>query len=290
MTDRGYWVTVDLAYSPDGYLSGVKGGEIGRLLDPNGKPLLKEQDWYKNKKKYEDEDKKWGAESLARLDDGSLVAFEQNHRIWHYANGIGVAATKSLDLRKIKTKEWGPNEGVEALVTLANGELLAFIEGWEEAFIEGRKENVTESPAYLRHRGKWEPLSYLHDEGFRPTGATRLPDGDILVIERCFDFEPFEPCNKKRTIVRLRRFKAKSIVPGAKLKGEEIAVLKAPLTVDNFAGVAVRRGKKDETLVYLLSDDNGKYLKWVKEKTGKPKNEIGKPIQRTLLLRVALEE
>ena len=287
VTDKGYWVTVDLAYSPDGYLSGVNGGEIGRLLGLDGKPLSKVR------REVRDEDKDWDAESLARLADESLVvAFEHDHRILQYANGINAAATKSLDLRKIKTKEWGPNEGVEALVTLANGELLAFIEGWE---------NTTESPAYPLGKRAWMDLRYYkheemdlryqHEEGFRPTGATRLPDGDVLVIERCYDFEP--QCDNKRTIVRLRRLDAQRIVPGAEFKDkdiEEIAELKAPFIVDNFEGVAARRGKKGETLVYLLSDDNGKYLKWVKEKTGKPKNEIGEPIQRTLLLMFELEK
>ena len=119
-----------------------------------------------------------------------------------------------------------------------------------------------------------------------------MPDGDVLVIERCYNFGPCKKkSKKKRTIVRLRRFKAKSIVRGAKLKGEEIAVLKYPLTVDNFEGVAMRHDdERDETLVYLLSDDNGEYLKWVKEKIRKPKNEIGKPKQRTLLLMFALEK
>ena len=182
-------------------------------------------------------------------------------------------------MRKIVTREWGSNEGVEALVTLANGELLAIV--------EGPKKGVHTSDAYLRLDGDWKPLSDLHDEGFRPTGATRLPDGDVLVIERCYNFGP---CDGKKTIVRLRRLEADSIVPGARLEGEEIAELKAPFIVDNFEGVAARRGKKGETLVYLLSDDNGKYLKWVKEKTGKPKNEIGKPIQRTLLLMFELKQ
>ncbi len=62
------------------------------------------------------------------------------------------------------------------------------------------------------------------------------------------------------------------IVPGARLDGAVVAVLRPPLTVDNLEGVAVRRGAAGGTLIYLVSDDNFN------------------PLQRTLLLLFALEE
>ena len=264
VTDTGYWVTMDLVYDQVGNLSDVKNGKIGRLLDPDGKRLLTWQDW--------------DAESLARLNGESLVvAFEQKHRLWQYANGINAAATKSLDLHKIETKEWGWNDGVEALVTLANGELLAIVEGPETG--------DPTSDAYLLLDGDWKPLSYPHDTNFRPTGATRLPDGDVLVIERCY-----ERCDEKMEI-SLRRLEAdsltaQSISSGKPLEVEEIAVLKAPLTVDNFEGVAARCAKSGEplcgkTLVYLLSDDNG---------NSRVFDDNGKPKQRTLLLMFELKQ
>lgn len=248
VTDRGYWVTVDLAYSPDGYLSGVKGGEIGRLLGRDGEPL-----------DYLDR----GAESLAQLPKRSpgvkrslVVAFEQNHRLWHYSKGIDVAATNPPKQPEFKTLTRGSNDGVEALVTLSNDDLLAIV--------EGPKKGDPESPAYLLRDGVWMDLIYPHDIRFRPTGATRLPDDDVLVIERCFKL-----CNEEVRI-RLRHLKAESIGPGKPLVGDLIAELKAPLTVDNLEGVAARLAESGETLVYLLSDDNSK------------------PWQRTLLLMFAL--
>jgi len=36
----------------------------------------------------------------------------------------------------------------------------------------------------------------------------------------------------------------------------ELATLAGPMTVDNFEGIATRRGPKGETLIYLVSDDN----------------------------------
>ncbi len=60
-------------------------------------------------------------------------------------------------------------------------------------------------------------------------------------------------------------------VPGARLDGAAVAVLRPPLTVDNLEGVAARRGAAGETLIYLVSDNNFN------------------PFQRTLLLLFALE-
>lgn len=248
VTDEGYWVTMGLVYDQAGHLSNVKDGKIGRLLGLKGKHLELRSDR--------------DAESLARSPDGSLVvAFELNHRLWRYTPGIGATAAKHPEPPEFTNLTRGSNDGVEALVTLANGALLVFVED---------SNDVTESPAYLQHDGGWKELSYQHDQGFRPTGATRLPDadGDVLVIERCFEL-----CDGKN-IIRLRRLEANSIVPGADLEGEVIAELKDPFIVDNFEGVAARRAASGETLVYLLSDDNG----------NKP------PVQRTLLLMFALME
>ena len=256
VTDTGYWITMGLDYDQDGHLSDVTDGKIGLLLGLDRKPLAKEKDgiW--------DKDKVGDAESLARLDNGSLVvAFERNHRLWRYSPGIDATAAKHPEPPQFKKLTRGSNEGVEALVTLANGALLAFVEGLE---------NTEKSLAYIQDHGKWKRLSYQHDIGFRPTGATRLPNGDVLVIERCFNFEP---CDGNRTIIRLHRLKAASIVPGAELKGEKVAELKDPFIVDNLEGVAVRVAG-GETLVYLLSDNNGKHPS----------------IQRTLLLMFALKE
>ena len=49
---------------------------------------------------------------------------------------------------------------------------------------------------------------------------------------------------------------ANAIKPGARLRPIHLATLAPPLTVDNFEGVAARRGPQGETLIYLVSDDN----------------------------------
>ncbi len=242
LSDAGHWLTARLRYEETGRLAGLAGAAIGVLRGPGGAPLhgKRERD----------------AEALARLPDGSLaVSFERNHRIWRYPAG-------AEPLRGAPSPLPGPpglerlrrNSGIEALATLADGALLAVVEG---------APGDRESPAYLWRGGAWRVLRYRRHGRFRPSGATRLPDGGLLLIERRFNVID-------GLAVRLRRIPAESVRAGAILEGEEIAVLRPPLSLDNLEGVAARRSAAGRTLVYLVSDDNFN------------------PLQRTLLLVFAL--
>ncbi len=244
VSDQGHWITARLLYDSAGRLSGAAGAEVGELHGPGGAHLRGKRDR--------------DSESLARLPDGAVVVgFERKHRLWRYPPGDTplagrpepIAAPPGLDALR-------SNSGIEALATLSDGALFALA--------EGRKEE-TESPAFLRRDGAWAELSYRRHGGFRPTGAARLPGGDLLVIERRFNFID-------GVAIRLRRIAARTVVPGARLDGAAIAVLRPPLTVDNLEGVAARRSAAGETLLYLVSDDNFN------------------PFQRTLLLLFALTE
>jgi hypothetical protein len=147
------------------------------------------------------------------------------------------------------------NAGIETLVRLADGRLLAVTEelttdGGVRGWIgDGRG-------------GGWRPLVWRTSEGFVPTDAALLPSGDILILER-----RFPPVG-----ARLRLLPATSTAAGAILDGAEIARFEGSLTVDNMEGIDVRRGSSGETLVWLVSDDNFSFL------------------QRTLLLMFRLVE
>ncbi len=244
LSDQGHWVTARLLYDGAGRLTGVAEAEIGELHGPGGAHLRGKRDR--------------DSEALTRLPDGAIVvAFERNHRLWRYPAGATPLAGQPAPLPTPSALEaLRSNSGIEALATLSDGALFALAEGRREA---------AKSPAYLRRDGAWAELAYRRHGGFRPTGAARLPDGDLLVIERSFNIID-------GVAVRLRRIAAQTIVPGARLEGAAIAVLRPPLTVDNLEGIAARRNAAGETLIYLVSDDNFN------------------PFQRTLLLLFALEE
>jgi len=240
VTDQGHWLRARLNHAADGWLEGVGAATLGRLQGPDGEPLA--------------DKRSADAESLAALSDGSLaVAFERRHRIWLYPPGDGPLdsppdspldsplAGRPRPLPAPPGIDAAPgNSGMEAVAALDDGALLAVLEGGKTA---------DNSAAYLWRSGAWSRLSYAHPVGFRPTGATRLPDGDLLILERRFDI-------LDGVAIRLARVAARDIRPGAALEGREIARLRWPLTLDNMEGIAARRDAAGRTLLYLISDDN----------------------------------
>lgn len=241
VSDEGHWFTARLLYDDRGYLVGVADAELGALLDPGGKPLRDktEQD----------------AESLTWLPDGSrLVGFEHHHRILRYRKSLADVPQvfpPPPDLDKAPL-----NEGIESLATLQDGSVLALTEDMiEQGLLR----------AWLWRDGRWSTLHYRPNGAPRPSDATTLPGGDLLVLER--SYSPIEGL-----ILRLTRVALRCIKPDGTLQPKEIAELRAPLSLDNFEGVSARRNQKGETIVYLVSDDNFS------------------PVQRTLLLMFSLED
>lgn len=227
VSDAGRWVTARLTYDSAGHLAGIAAAESGALRDPRGRLL--------SGKGAQD------AEALARRDDGSLVvAFERDHRLLAFGNG-GLAGIPKSIAAPAGLAGAGSNSGIEALVALSGNRLLAFT--------EGQKAGAAYA-VYLRETdGRWHGLALKPKGLFVPTGAAQLPAGDLLLLERRF------------TILggvgaRLSRVPLAAIRPGALLEGHEIAELRAPLTVDNFEGVAVHRLSDGTIRITLLSDDN----------------------------------
>lgn len=227
ITDAARWLSADLAYDPAGNLAGIEATGWGVLRDPQGRILTG--------KRHQD------AEALARLADGSLlVGFERQHRLLRYPGGHlggpgeGFAAPPGI-------RNLAVNGGIEALLALPDRRLLAFTEGHRAG------DNYL---VYLRETsGQWESLALKPSGIFVPTGAALLPSGDILLLERRFTL-------LGGLGTRLSRLPLAEIRPGALLESEEIAELRAPLTLDNFEGVAVHQTDDGTTRITLISDDN----------------------------------
>ena len=243
LTDQGKLIAGRLTYDDAGRLAGLDQARITTLRGLDGRPLA---------------DKRRGdAEALSRAADGALlVAFERAHRIWRYPADLDRRDGRPRLLGAPPGLRRAPrNKGIEAMTELADGGLLAITEGLE---------TVGGIAAYLRQGETWSRLTYRRRGDFRPSGAARLPDGDVVVVERKFSV-------LGGLTARVLRLPTDAIRPNAVLAGEEIAVFGAPVLRDNFEGIAARRGESGETLIYLVSDDN--FNAW----------------QRTLLLMFALE-
>ena len=245
VSDRGFWLIARLVLDERGYLVGVTDGEMGRLAGPGGLPVGRRQQ---------------DAEEIALLPDGTaIVSFEHDHRLWRYhPAAIPFQGKVEPVVPPAGIERLPPNGGIEALAHLSDGRLLALVEGLSAP--DGGRLGWVRAPS-----GAWDALSYLPAPDFLPSGAAGLANGDVLVLERRF-IDPFT------YEARLTRVPGGEITSGARLSGREVARLAAPLTLDNYEGLAVRPGPGGETLVYLISDDN--YL----------------PIQRTLLLQFVLRE
>jgi hypothetical protein len=228
VSDQGSWFTARLDYDERGWLSGVSDVAAGALPGLASRAL--------NGKKTQD------AEALASLSDGSLiVAFERQHRLWRYGAAAHPFASPPLVQTPPTGIERAPsNGGIETLVALDGGRLLALTEDLVEGgLVRG----------WLFDNGRWDPLGYRAHGALRPSDGARLPSGDVLILERSY-------APATGVVVRLSRVAGSDLAPGAALEGRALAEVRRPLTVDNFEGIAARRGSAGETLVYLLSDDN----------------------------------
>ncbi len=229
LADIGVWFRLVLRHDATGRLIGVSGGESGRLKDEHGKPLTT---------KYVGD-----AESITRAADGSYyVTFEGWHRLWRYraASDPLRAAAKYVRAPKGMTVLPG-NEGVEAAAQLPDRRFLLLSEGGFTA--DG------DLQGWLGDGNRWAALTLAPSGAFRPTDLTVLPTGDVLLLERSVSlFGGFA--------ARLSIIGTAAIAAGARLAGQELAVIRSPLPVDNFEAAAARAAPDGSVLIYLLSDDN----------------------------------
>jgi hypothetical protein len=254
LSDCGLFFDASLRYDREGRLVGLADARLTELPGPGGRPLGRGE---------------VDAEALAPAPEGGWdVAFEDRIRIWRYPSGppevgppVPAAAPPGL-------AQCPRNKGPEAMVRLADGRLLVACEG-----PTARPEVTT---AWIGRGAEWRRLTYPLVFGpdapgrpFRPTGAARLPGGDILFLERRYPL----------LALRLRRVSGEELRAG-RLEGAEVARLSLPLSIDNMEGIDVRTGSGGETLVYLVSDDN---------RCAKRPGERRSSLQRTLLLLFALE-
>ena len=228
VSDRGRWFTARIVRNDAGRLVGLAGGELGPLMDPDGRPV---------------EDAWRDAESLERLPGGDwLVSFEGEHRVWRYPAEAGGLQGRPVPFPAPKAIARAPaNGGLEALTPLPDGRILMLA--------QGLKRDDGARAGWLVGDGGIEALGYRTAPKFLPTDAATLPGGDVLVLSRHFSVIG-------GVRARLERVSASAIRPGATLQGALVARFERPLTVDNFEGVAVVQEEDGATLVYVLSDDN----------------------------------
>jgi hypothetical protein len=232
ISDRGFWLDAKVEYDAQGAVAQLYEARLGDLLNLGGRrqPGLAGD-----------------AEGMSRAPDGSFfVGYERRHRIWLYPAAEPPFSRSPRvvppppDVRRIPE-----NGGMEAIVRLPGGRLFVLTEEFTD--------RTGDTVGWIGDGRTWQKLTYVPGQDFKPTGAARLPDGDVLVLERRFTRLGVPGA-------RIVRLKAEDIQPGARLAGSELALIEPPLALDNFEGIAARRGSEGQTLIYILSDDNYFFL------------------------------
>ena len=217
-SDRGTLWSAALDHAPDGRLLALRGWQA---IEPGrGEPSR-------------------DAEALAS--DGAaglVIAYESTHRLDRLSLDDLTAPPRALPLPP--ALERPTNAGIEALVDLPDGALLALAEGVFDP--------SGDLAAWRIEGGRVEPLSYAASDGYVPTGADRLDDV-IYVVERRFSL-------LGGFATRIVSLPTAAVAPDARLVGRSLAELAPPLIGENFEAIAARRGPGGQVLLYLLSDDN----------------------------------
>jgi hypothetical protein len=228
VSDRGFWLSGRMHLSASRQLVNVTDWQIAPLLTTKGKPV--------------DNRSLADAEALAQASDGSfLVAFEHTHRIWRYRAPPHTFSSPATPVPIPSEIMKAPrNGGMEALSILPDGRIFVIAEE-----LKNPDETVK---AWLIDGDNSAQLSYYPATGFAVSDSTALSSGDVIVLERRFQFPG-------SFAARLTMIRGEQIRPGAVLKGEELVRLEAPLSTDNFEGVTAIQSDTD-TMIFLVSDDN----------------------------------
>lgn len=248
VTDDGRW----LVLTPEdvqGRLVDVSEVTLVPLLDERARPLG-------NKARGD-------AEALTRLPSGEwLVAFEQEHRIWRYADLEGPAADAGdrPDARAALAllAKAAPNGGIEAMA--ATSDVFLACGEW----VGGAEPNCVHASMGGISRFNLPAPEGIAEAGGVPTDAACKTDGTCYVLFR--SYRPGE--GNRAAVVELGRDAAP----------RTLALLAPPLALDNFEGLAVREDASG-TFLYLVSDDNFRNC------DGNPRSGC----QRTLLMKFLIK-
>lgn len=220
VTDDGRWLVLhpeDVA----GRLVDVSGVSIGALLDAKGAKLGSKE--------------RGDAEAIVRLPSGEwLVAFEQEHRIWRYAELAEPASGDETGAAMLIAGA-DANSGLETLAAYAGG-LLACGE-----WVDTARPNCLRITTEGTHPFHLPAPADIAEAGGVPTDADCQNDGTCFVLFRSYNASE----GNRAAIVEV----------SADNTAKPLAILVPPLRLDNFEGLAVRE-EPGGTFLYLVSDDN----------------------------------
>ncbi len=171
------------------------------------------------------------------------ISYEARHAIRRLSPSIGrIDGIKRLTF----TNGWKANGGVEAIARLPDGRFVIFAETHQRP--DGSNSAYLYSGDPIEAGSQATPFGYRAPKGYRPTDATTLPDGRLLILNRRIGLPD--------------GFSAKlAILDPADIETDKaialnvIATLASPLLVDNMEGLAITQ-EDGRIIVWIMSDDN----------------------------------
>lgn len=235
--DTGHWLTGKITRGDSGALSGVSDVRIAPMLDISGREPTRKMDV--------------DAEGLALRGDKVFVSYEQRHRIDIFPDP-GFESSKPIGRlpHLIPNNELRSNGGMEALAvspvdSLLKGAMVVVAEKSIDA--DGNLlAAVLEGPL----KGSF---AVARHPSFDVTDGAFLPNGDLLLLERRFNFA-------EGVGMRIRRIRAEDIKPGAVVDGEILLEAGMVYQIDNMEGMDVVKGPDGSTRLIIVSDDNHSFL------------------------------
>jgi hypothetical protein len=222
VTDQGELFEARIVTDTTGRLSGLSDGRLRPLIDQDGRPLQGKV--------------RTDAEGLAMMPNGDwLVSFERDHRIWLYPAGDGPPRPAPKP-----DAAFPENAGMEALTAYPFAGPHAYLVGSEggQVWLCDGSDGCRETALGARVK-----------TGFGLTAiATYGREGGLGLLSRAYDAE-----RGIRIAVILVTRPALETTRGHVL--DEL-MLAAPLTRDNFEGLAIVPRPDGALRLYLLSDDN----------------------------------
>ncbi|WP_271079010.1 esterase-like activity of phytase family protein [Aurantiacibacter sp. MUD61] len=178
-------------------------------------------------------------EAATPAPDGSAywLSYEATHAIHRFCGNDSAEQVRLLG----DELNLPANAGLEAMVRLADGQFVAFGEGRNRGYIfAGDPVDGAEMAAFPV---EWPVADY------RPTDASQLPDGRVLVLMRRFSPLPL-PTFESLLVV------GEAPVPDAIWRPQLLASLEGIVPRENYEGLAVRPLPGDAAELWLISDDN----------------------------------
>lgn len=251
VTDNGFWFDARIDEDADGRPVAVRSARLAPMLDATGKSIAAGHNA--------------DAEALAFDSRSSrprfLVGFERNHRIVSYpADTDGFRGRPKRFRTPGAVRRLRFNRGLEAV---AIPPAACPLPGAVVAIAERDRDRNADIPGWIIGGPKPGRFRIRLRGDFSVTDAAFLPSGDLVILERKFNFA-------EGVAMRLRRIRCSALRPGARIDGVEMMTADFGYQIDNMEGLSVHTDRRGKVVLTLTSDDNRSIL------------------QRTLLLRFRL--